>query len=81
MSGTGVSVAALTGEWRSINRCGLARVTIADICLSPLEPWHQAARVLGRLSSSFLAPQTLHTRWLATSGTGMRFGKPDCQHR
>jgi hypothetical protein len=31
---------------------------------------------IGRLSSSFLAPQTLQTRWLATSGTGSRFGNP-----
>ena len=31
---------------------------------------------IGRLSSSFLAPQTLQTRWLATSGTGSRFRNP-----
>ena len=31
---------------------------------------------IGRLSSSFLAPQTLQTRWFATSGTGSRFGNP-----
>jgi hypothetical protein len=29
---------------------------------------------IGRLSSSFLAPQTLQTRWFATSGTASRFG-------
>jgi len=31
---------------------------------------------IGRLSSSFLAPQMLQTRWFATSGTGMRLGNP-----
>ena len=31
---------------------------------------------IGRLSSSFLAPQTLQTRWFATSGTGSRVGNP-----
>ena len=31
---------------------------------------------IGHLSSSFLAPQTLQTRWSATSGTGNRFGNP-----
>ena len=44
-----VSVAASTGvgrqPGRSINHCGLARVTIADICRSPLELSHLAARV------------------------------------
>jgi hypothetical protein len=30
---------------------------------------------IGRLSPSFLAPQTLQTRWSAASGTGMRFGR------
>jgi hypothetical protein len=28
------------------------------------------------LRSSFLAPQTLQTRWFATSGIGSRFGNP-----
>jgi hypothetical protein len=31
---------------------------------------------IGRLRSSFLAPQTLQTRWFATSGIGSRFGNP-----
>jgi hypothetical protein len=30
---------------------------------------------IGRLSSLFLAPHTLQTRWFATSGTGSRFGR------
>jgi hypothetical protein len=62
-----------------------SRVTNADICQPPPGTLASGRACIGRLSSSFLAPQTLQTRWFArtlqtrwfaTSGTGSRFGNP-----
>jgi hypothetical protein len=70
VSGTGSLSRGFDGVGRqpgwSINHCGLARVTIADICRSPLEPSHQAARVL---IEGLEAEQASNNHWPAPRWT------------
>ena len=68
-------VMRFVGRRARIYHCGLARHHRGYL---PVTPGTLASgrACIGRLSSSFLAPQTLQTRWFATSGTGMRLGNP-----